>query len=399
MASAGSLALLVSCALTQRLIPGTTPWASNAEHKNALQRSSLYDTPPDLATTSPGSLLRSEAFAKYDLPKGVTAVRILYHSQDATGRDVATSGVILIPAGPPPKGGWPVIGWAHGTAGVARMCAPSLMKDVYYGNEGLFPMLRAGFAVVASDYHGLGSDGQHEYLSKLAQARDVIYSIPAARAAVPSLGARWVVDGHSQGGLAAWGVAELEDERDDPNFLGAVAVAPVNHLNRSLSHPNETRGAGFYLAWVAFGIHARFPQFTPADALSAPALKYYESATNDGCFYYGYSLYHHLDSQSMVAAGWIADPSVQSFLRESDIGAQRFRGPLLVIAGENDGTVPLGGVRDTVREACGLNRNVTFRTYPGLDHDPTMAKSTPFQLSWIADRFQGKPAAGNCDVP
>lgn len=81
---------------------------------------------------------------------------------------MATSGVVLVPAGAPPAGDWPVIAWAHGTSGVARMYAPSLMKDLTYGEEGLLPMVRAGFAVVATDYHGLGTEGPHEYLSKTA---------------------------------------------------------------------------------------------------------------------------------------------------------------------------------------------------------------------------------------
>jgi hypothetical protein len=39
---------------------------------------------------------------------------------------------------------------------------------------------------------------------------------------------------------------------------------------------------------------------------------------------------------------------------------------------------------------------VTFRSYPGLDHDPTMETSTPDQLEWIRARFAGKPAESNC---
>jgi hypothetical protein len=39
---------------------------------------------------------------------------------------------------------------------------------------------------------------------------------------------------------------------------------------------------------------------------------------------------------------------------------------------------------------------VTFRAYPGLDHDPTMEKSTPAQLEWIRERFAGKAAHSNC---
>jgi hypothetical protein len=45
---------------------------------------------------------------------------------------------------------------------------------------------------------------------------------------------------------------------------------------------------------------------------------------------------------------------------------------------------------------CGAKQPVTFRSYPGLDHDPTMEKSTPDQLEWIRSRFAGQPATSNC---
>ena len=57
------------------------------------------------------------------------------------------------------------------------------MKDYYYGELGLDEFLRAGFAIVGTDYHGLGTPGPHQYVNKTAQVNDVIYSVPAARAA------------------------------------------------------------------------------------------------------------------------------------------------------------------------------------------------------------------------
>ena len=50
---------------------------------------------------------------------------LLYHSVTVAGRDIAVSGTVSIPPGEPPAGGWPVLSWAHGTTGVAAMCAPS----------------------------------------------------------------------------------------------------------------------------------------------------------------------------------------------------------------------------------------------------------------------------------
>src|SRR5215475_9726615 len=199
-----SLVILLPAFAPAQEMPHSAAEAQKMEREDALPATPLYSN-PTLGVSRPGDLLAQEPVTSYSLPVG-SAVRIAYHSRDATGHDVAATAAVLIPSGKAPAGGWPVIAWGHGTSGVARQCAPSLMKDVYYGDEGLKEMLNAGYAVVATDYHGLGTPGVHQWVNKTAQARDVIYSVPAARKAVPALGRRWVADGHSQGGLAAWGV-------------------------------------------------------------------------------------------------------------------------------------------------------------------------------------------------
>lgn len=248
------------------------------ERADALPATSFYSAPTKLTTTKPGDLLRRESFSGYRLPEGTQTVRILYHSLDAHRRDVVASAVILITSGKTPVEGWPIIAWAHGTSGVAQQCAPSLMKDLYYGDEGLSAMVKGGFAVVATDYRGLGTQGPHQYVSKTAQARDVIYSLPAARAAVPELGRRWVVDGHSQGGLAAWGVAELESDIKDVDYLGAISVAGAVKLDDFMQLINGTQGGAMYLAYIASGIQALFPGFKPEDILTPEATHLYPNA-------------------------------------------------------------------------------------------------------------------------
>ena len=392
----GALALLHGGAAAAQEMPKTVAEAKAMEAADRLPLTDFYATPANLSATKPGDLLRKEPFAGYTLPKGATAVRILYHSLDASGRDVATSGVVLIPGGSAPSGGWPVIAWAHGTSGVARRCAPSAMKDVYYGEEGLMPMVAAGFAVVATDYHGLGTEGPHQYVNKSAQARDVVYSIPAAHAAVPNLSAKWVADGHSQGGLAAWGVAEAEHDLKDPNYLGAVSIAGVAREGDFFDHLANTPGVGFYLAFMAAGIHARYPQFDPKDLVSDPVLEHYDDVTTNGCFYFGYATYAGLGKGTLLRDGWNKSEWVHKFFAGNAQGIKPVAGPLFVIAGEGDQTVPIAAVREAVKRLCDAKQPVTFKSYPGLDHDPTMEQSTPLQLSWIRDRFAGKAAAPNC---
>ena len=388
--------LLWSAPSPAQQMPKSVAEAQRMEGAGALPLTSIYSTPVAAGKSKPGDLLARETYNGYALPAGVTAVRIVYHSQDAERRDVATSAVILTPPGSPPRDGWPVIAWAHGTSGVAQQCAPSLMKDLYYGDEGLFAIVAAGFAVVATDYHGLGTPGPHQYVDKVAQARDIIFSVPAARAAVPTLGRKWVVDGHSQGGLAAWGTAELEAEQGDPDYLGAVSVSGALRLHDLFVHLSETPGVGFYLAFMSYGIHARFPEFQPTQMLTPQAMRSYPAVTTQGCWYNGYAAYLKTPSASLLSPGWDSNPWVQKYFRENSLGEKPIGGPLFVIAGEADATVPIAGVRSLVGAVCKTSTAVTFRSYPGLDHDPTMEKSVPDQLAWIKDRFAGKPPGRTC---
>ncbi len=388
--------LLLAGAAGAQGLPTTMQQAEQMDHADELPMTSFYATPAHWRHTRPGALLRQETFSGYSRPPGTTTVRILYHSVDGAGRGVVTSGVVLIPAGKAPAGGWPVIAWAHGTSGVARACAPALMKDVYYGNEGLSEMLRAGYAIVATDYHGLGTEGAHQYVDLDAQARDVIYSVPAAQRAVPSLGARWVVDGHSQGGATAWRVAALESSIDDPHYLGAVSVSGSASMRDLIEHVDRSQGGQFYLTYIAFGIHARYPKFEPADMLTPRALAGYRAATTKGCWYIGYFLYSKGPHASMLRPGWQKNPWVRRFLGQAREGAKRLSKPILVRAGEADRTVPFAGERRVAARACRVGSVVEFKAYPGLDHDPTMVKSVPDQLHWIADRFAGKAPASNC---
>jgi hypothetical protein len=402
-AAAHPLALLaVACALSAGAradepgLPASLDDARKMEQRDALPITDFYRTPANLAATRAGELLRAEPAHDYLLPAGASAVRILYHSLDATGRDVATSGVVLVPSGKAPAGGWPVIAWAHGTSGVARQCAPSAMKDVYYGEEGLNDFLAAGFAVVATDYHGLGTEGPHQYVNKTAQARDVIYSLPAARAAVPALGARWVVDGHSQGGLAAWGVAEIESRERDPDYLGAVSVAGATNVPMLLDAMQHSPVARFYADFMAFGVQARYGDFKPAELLSEQALRHYDEVTTRGCWYVGYASFRKDPDYAAFRAGWQSVESLKKFIAENSTGQQPVAGPMLVIAGEADQSVPFPAVLSAVHAACRNHLPISFRSYPGLDHDPVMIGSAKDQIAWIKDRFAGRPATLDC---
>jgi hypothetical protein len=53
------------------------------------------------------------------------------------GEPIAVSGVIVVPPGPVPADGRPIVAWAHPTTGVVPHCAPSLAIFVFQQMAGL----------------------------------------------------------------------------------------------------------------------------------------------------------------------------------------------------------------------------------------------------------------------
>ncbi|MGD0394661.1 MAG: lipase family protein, partial [Acidimicrobiales bacterium] len=163
----------------------------------------FYKVPTTLNPAPPGSIIRWRVIpAAGQLPPGATAYRILYHSESITGSDVAVSGLIVVPGGAPPTGGFPIVSWAHGTTGLPSQCAPSLgpLSSISY----LLPLLKARMIVAATDYQGLGTPGIQPYLVGQSEAQGVLDAARAARNLEgPAASNTVVVLGYSQGGQAA----------------------------------------------------------------------------------------------------------------------------------------------------------------------------------------------------
>src|SRR3984893_793626 len=347
----------------------------------------------------PGALVRSELATDYALPPGITATRILYHTRTASSEDALASGVVLVPYGQPPKGGWPLLAWSHGTSGVARICAPSLMKSLFYNWEGLYEYVLMGYAVVATDYVGLGTEGRHAYLDMLSNGTDVINSVSAARTAVSNLGEKWLVIGHSQGGLSSLGVAQLEGAIKDPNFLGTVALAGASDLQDGIDAVARVKLPvlnGLVGFWV-FGAKTVYPELELKDILSSKALAIYDASVEDGCS--GASgAFAALPTDEVLLPGWRDNRYIKKFLARNQPGLQSPYGPLLLVGGGDDILFTESASRKIFQRLCSAGARVQRNVYAGLGHDPVVYGSLRDQLNWIAARFGGEPAPSNCSA-
>ncbi|WHT15691.1 lipase family protein [Crossiella sp. CA-258035] len=389
MAAVLVLGLLAACAPP---VADAVDKAKAAEAANALPRDGFYEVSPDGA--APGTVLRAERFTGWRLPPGASGTRIVYDSRSAAGTPVAASAAVLTPAGQPPDGGWPVVAWAHGTSGVARQCAPSLMKDLYYP-EVMAEWLGRGYAVVAADYSGLGAGDGHEYLTLAANAQDVRYAVAAARRAVPELGARWVAVGHSQGGQTVWGVARQEVTEPTGGFLGAVALAPVTPYDRLQERVADNPGQGQYLAYVASAIALQHKDFSPADMLSEAGLRDYGKYLREGCWGYGRAVSGTATSRELLRPNWSAHPAARAFIEGNRYSGGALAGPILVVAGASDVDVAADTVAEEARKQCGQGTAVTYRVFPG-GHDGVLGESSAEQERWVRERFAGVAATRAC---
>ena len=383
-------AILFMCvaAAAQNQVPPTSPKHYHAPR--TLPLSKFYETPEPLPAGKPGELIRVEQAYEYHLSYEASTFRILYHSRSPQGKDVAVSGVVLMPDGDPPAGGWPVIAWAHDFVGSARQCAPSLLKNL---NEGPVLSMYAslGYAVVASDYAGLGTNFPHAVFDTRSNALDLIYSIPAARAALPQLGKKWVVAGYFQGANVAVGVAETVSEIGDTNYLGAVSVAgvaePEEIFERVADRPERSM-----LVFLAQGVKTVYPEFRIEEILTEKAMTLYRSIS----YVCEIRLGPAVVQTELVKPGWENNPFVKKFWERSRLGGKPAYGPLLVISGEADTAAPAELTASAIGQLCEQKDRVLFVKYPGLDASGVLGNSVSEQISWIKARFSGLPAPSNC---
>ena len=391
--------MAVGVTVATLLVPGT-PFAEaqtpapgkRLDVLRTLPITKFYDTPHPLPTGKPGELIRSEEFDQYELPFSISAVRILYHSRSAVGGDVAASGVVLIPGeGKPPAGGWPVIAWAHGATGVARPCAPSLMRNVGHGPF-LSMYVNLGYAVVATDYTGLGTNFRNAFFDGPSNATDLVASVAAARAAVPGLGARWIVIGEGEGSLAALAVAEKENEIRDPSYLGSIAISGVPSAEEI--YEDSAQGSStLMLISLAYGIKTVYPQFQESNVLTEKGLALFHDIER---MCSQARMTPQLSPLEIVKPSWQNNAFVSQYFVRNKLGQIRAYGPILVMSSDADQAIPATETAQAIGRMCKQGDRVQWERYHDLDPARVIGDSVRDQIGWIEGRFAGRPSPTNC---
>jgi hypothetical protein len=356
----------------------------------------VYDVPDPLPLAPPGTPIWAERVAA---PEGALAWRVLYHSRSVRGADIAVSGLVVAPDREPPPGGFPVIGYAHGTTGLADSCAPSRRAEKIEdapaadlrGDLPLPPFWDAGYVVAATDYEGLGTPGPHPYLVGGSEGRGVLDSIRAARALPEAhAGEPAVVVGISQGGHAALFTGELADAyAPDAALRGVVALAPGAELVQAAALlTGDPSVVGFGVA-IGYGFAAAQPDLRLDEVLTPRALAAID-VMETGC------IDDILDTYAGPAAETLRldrlmQPPWPALLDENTPGRVPSPVPIFVGQGEADPLVIPELTDALVARLCAVGDTVTYRRYPGESHSGVMEASQDDVLEWIAELVAGRP--------
>jgi pimeloyl-ACP methyl ester carboxylesterase len=326
--------------------------------------------------------------------------KVLYRSVAANGQPIAVSGTVSVPKGKAPKKGWPVISYDHGTTGIADVCAPSrdsADNPAHLYNSYVYPLLnrwlKAGYAVVRTDYQGLGTPGIHQYLVGVSEGRSTLDVVRAARKVDPKISKRLAISGHSQGGHAAlWGAFLAPKYTPELDLRGTVAFAPASHISELVSLVGTQHSPGGGLSAEAglvvrgvddykpgLNIQSGFsdqfaalypqtltkcqPQLSQSDSLGgmAPA----------DFFKQGYDL------GPLTAALDVSDPE-----------NLKIKSPLDVEQGAADTTVFPGLTDDLVKQYRGRGSKVSYKKYKGVSHGGVVVSAAGHATKYLKSHLR-----------
>ena len=379
------------------LLPGALP-ATPAHAAGAAAGDEFYVPPNPLPPGSPGDVIRSRRSVA---PlTAASAWQLLYRSTTALGEPTAVSGTLLVPAAPF-SGTRPVVAYAPGTQGWGDQCAPSksIAGGTFDEQFAVDNLLGRGWAVVVTDYPGLGTPGDETYNVGIPEGQAVLDALRAATR-LPEAGLRssapMAIEGYSQGGGAADWAAQLQPSYAPELRLTGVAGGgtPAN-LQAVARNINGTAFFAF-LAGTAIGFNAAYPSLNLNQYLTAQGQEAMRQL-NTQCQVTALLQFagKRIEDYTVGHVNPVDLPPVKAVLDLNNLGGTRPAAPVLQYHGLLDQIIPYQVEANLHRQYCAMGVTSQLNAYAG-DHVLTHVLAQGDVVSWLRARLAGTPARRNC---
>ncbi|MGW7413486.1 alpha/beta fold hydrolase [Streptomyces sp. NPDC054863] len=391
------LATAASAAFTLTVPGGAAAAPPHAQQRPATQAAGNGD----VLSSEPG-VFHLDPLKAIKVDAGVH--RLMYRTTDRSGKTIAVTATVLNPRSSP-YGQRPIVAFAPGTQGLADKCAPSrqLAEGTEYEALPVKKLLDRGYAVVVTDYQGLGTPGVHTYMDREAQGRAVLDSVRAAQRLnavdLPDAGPVGLY-GYSQGGGAAASAAELAPAyAPELKIKGAVVGAPPADMDKVAARMDGSAyGAFFNYALsglsTAYGIDI-------APYLNAHGKRVTNDLRDNVCTTQALAKYPLLNSRFLTRDGRPLTERLKhapwaAIVAEQKLGKRKPAVPVLLSHSALDDVVPQQVGKNLAADWCRLGVTVKFvgNHIPG--HIAATEGASGAGLPWLVDRFADKAAAGNC---
>lgn len=389
----------------------------------------FYDPPVPLPVSQPGDVIRTEPSRipyAVDFPDALPAktTRVMYRSTGARGNPIAVTGTLIEPTepwqGPGPR---PLVAFGVGTHGQGDQCAPSRLLNYYlywkrvldvfleYELVLVQRMIKRGWAVMVTDYEGLGTPGVHIYLNRVSSGQTLL---DGARAALRLPGTSLdphgpvVLWGYSQGGLASGSAAELAATyAPELNVVGTYTGAPPADLPTLTPYLDGSVIVGA-LGYILNAAITAYPEHSDAiHGLLTPDGEDLIAKTENQCLAetmanFGF---RHLQRYFTVDLPTLATTEpLKTYFAQQRLGTLKPNAPTLIVINRFDPLVPAVGANQLGRDWCAQGADVEFfynEQPPVLNklivnHAMPMVVDAHRALEWVADRFAGHATTPNC---
>ncbi|MEU7057623.1 lipase family protein [Streptomyces sp. NPDC046197] len=418
-------ALLGTGALISGLLTVPTVTASAGEQPVCSAPDAAIYQAPLPATAAPGEVVacrEADSLPMVGNGTPLTAWKVQYGSTDARGRRIAVAGTVVVPRAPwPGPGQRPLVAFVPGTLGIGPQCAFSKQlagqyQDAYEGPN-ISALLKAGYAVAATDGAGY-LDGQvHPYVSG-PDAGHAVLDMARAASRVPGSGvspeAPVGIWGYSEGGAGSLWAAQLaRSYAPELKVVGSASGGIPADLRAEALHLDGGAFAGF-LVDAVIGMILTHPEMPLPDLLDDQGRKAFQDAESlcavgtvarfVGTQFQQYTKDRLTMKQILALSGpdgttW--GQAVDANRLGVDVGrpgsGARYEigFPVLQYRGALDEVIP-AEVADAARRAyCAAGVDTTWTSYPA-DHLLGDGQAVNDSVAWLGDRFAGKPASGTC---
>lgn len=395
----GSVAVLA--AATMMVTTGGT--ASALPVYPASDPDPFFTAPPDVASHTPGDVLKLRQMPPNLYFPGSDVWEILFRTTDSEGKPIAANTTILIPPNHVPDS--PMMSYQHIINALGHKC--KIATELYTTDPltqireapGLNIALMRGWAVALPDHlgprmaYGAAKLGGQITLDGIRAAKKV----PELRVSNSPVG----LGGYSGGGMAtAWAAALAPSYAPELNIVGAAEGGVPMNIAKMATALGSNPHPAFGLAMAAaLGLEREYPdRMNITDRLNANG-RWLQSMIKNGCtneiMFWGIG---RAASQMTDEADFMNDPAAWKVMEENSLELYQGvpRVPVFEWYSPTDGLVPVDAIENTVRRYCNAGIPVQTLLTPTPDHLSAAALGLPQALDWLEARFRGDPAPSTC---